>query len=345
MNFLVFAYVSTSVLGAISGVQFVSNLFWGKVLHNERVSMQHCIATTLLIVGVIVALAHSSKSTQNIYTPTDIVALYDCTYLWFISSLGVACVCCESIYQCIHRRDEQVRVANLPLLVNTPAEGGHNPELSQSTSDIPKRYMYSALVKPFAFAIPSTIIGTQAVIQSKCMAELLRASITARSWKCLNSAVVVAVAAAFILLVSLWLVRLQEGLARFDGLMIIPVLQCFWIITACVQGGVFFKESVELASFSLGIIILMIGVAVLASANSATEASTNPVSPEHSSIEFRAHGADVEGDEQSSIMSSGFPLASPMRPSIRPRSNASSQSSMWTLVGVDDRNPANLERL
>ena len=98
-------------------------------------------------------------------------------------------------------------------------------------------------------------------------------------------------------------------------------------------------------SWLLLLLELMIGVAVLASANSATEASTNPVSPEHSSVELRARGADVEGDEQSSIMSSGFPLASPMRPSIRPRSNASSQSSMWALVGVDDRNPANLERL
>ena len=318
-NVVAFAYASTSVLGAISGVQFVSNLFWGKVLHNERICAQHVIATALLVAGLCVALAHSSESKQTIYAPEDIVALYNRSYMWFLSCVGVVCVCCEVVYQCLQRRDELVRLANFSVNADIAKE-----EQSHHTN-WPKRYMYSQLVKPLTFAIPSTVVGTQAVIQSKCMAELLRASITAGSWKSLSSIVVATVVFAFILFISLWLVRLQEGLARFEGLVIIPMLQCFWIISACVQGGVFFQESLfmqkdELVSFTAGILILLVGVAVLASANDSAESSSELLAP----------SKECDGR----FMSSGFPLASPMRPSTHSRAN---NSSRWTLVDFDDK--------
>ena len=62
---------------------------------------------------------------------------------------------------------------------------------------------------------------------------------------------------------------MNKGLALFDGLFIIPVLQVFWTFFSIVSGGIYFQEfnsfaPGQMAGFSLGVFIVFVGVYLLA---------------------------------------------------------------------------------
>jgi hypothetical protein len=65
--------------------------------------------------------------------------------------------------------------------------------------------------------------------------------------------------------VYFWLTRLNGGLKLFDGLVIIPLCQAFWTISAIVQGGMYFKEFAGFSGpqsigFGSGVVLMLIGV-------------------------------------------------------------------------------------
>jgi len=68
---------------------------------------------------------------------------------------------------------------------------------------------------------------------------------------------------------SFWLTRMNQGLALFDGLFIIPVLQVFWTFFSIVSGGIYFQEfhsfaPGQMVGFSCGVLVVFFGVYLLA---------------------------------------------------------------------------------
>ena len=65
-----------------------------------------------------------------------------------------------------------------------------------------------------------------------------------------------------------WLTRLDEALARFEPLLIIPLLQSQFILYATLSGGIFFQEfasmsGAQVLGFTLGIATELSGLALL----------------------------------------------------------------------------------
>eukprot|EP00602_Paraphysomonas_sp_CaronLab_P009074 CAMPEP_0185026306 /NCGR_PEP_ID=MMETSP1103-20130426/10228_1 /TAXON_ID=36769 /ORGANISM="Paraphysomonas bandaiensis, Strain Caron Lab Isolate" /LENGTH=304 /DNA_ID=CAMNT_0027559825 /DNA_START=543 /DNA_END=1457 /DNA_ORIENTATION=- len=124
----------------------------------------------------------------------------------------------------------------------------------------------NGIVRPSTYAIVSATVGTQSVLQSKCLAELIKATINGENQ--FNKPFVYIIVLVFALGLSFWLYRMNAALKKFDGLIIIPLLQVFWTTSAILQGGVYFQEFVKFkpqqtVGFLSGVVIVFIGVYLL----------------------------------------------------------------------------------
>jgi hypothetical protein len=134
---------------------------------------------------------------------------------------------------------------------------------------------FNSIVRPFCYSLVSATIGTQSVLQSKCLAELLKRSIVDKENVSNNQFVewyLYFVFTLFLAGLTFWLYRLNSALKLFDGLIIIPVLQVCWTTSAIIQGGIYFKDfqgfsNSQAIGFSGGIFIVFVGVYILTSGN------------------------------------------------------------------------------
>ena len=113
----------------------------------------------------------------------------------------------------------------------------------------------------------SAIVGTQSVLQSKCLAELLKATFEGDNQ--FTHWFLYVILLGFLAGLSFWLYRMNAALKKFDGLIIIPLLQVFWTTSAILQGGVYFQEfdkfsRAQSIGFTMGVLIVFIGVYLLA---------------------------------------------------------------------------------
>jgi len=126
---------------------------------------------------------------------------------------------------------------------------------------------HSNLYLPLLYATFSAIIGTQSVVQAKCLSILLRA--TANGDSQLGNWFTYFVLLAWLASTSFWLTRMNTALSMFDGLFIIPVLQVFWTFFSILSGGIYFEEfdsfsPGQMCGFSFGVIVVFVGVYMLA---------------------------------------------------------------------------------
>jgi hypothetical protein len=168
-------------------------------------------------------------------------------------------------------------------------------------------------VRPVTYSLVSALVGTQSVLQSKCFAELVKATINGDNQ--FNQLFVYFVILNFVCGLSFWLSRMNTALKMFDGLIIIPLLQVFWTTCAILQGGVFFQEFLKFTPlqsffFLLGVFIVFVGVFLL---------TPHPK---------QSHGAELLPTESENSMMGGGVLSG--------SSDHSSASATATASGVPD---------
>lgn len=178
-TFVSFAYGSQSLLASLGTLQFISNVFFSRFVLQQTISWKVIIATVLIVIGVVVTVSFSNHS-SDVYTVQDLLQLYDREYLFFLEVLGLALV-----------------VQSLVYLMYTQRERAKSP--------LP----LSVIIRPITFASVAATIGSQAVLQSKCMAEILRSSTYGDAQQ--SQWFVIVIAAVFVLGVIIWLVCLNEG--------------------------------------------------------------------------------------------------------------------------------------
>jgi hypothetical protein len=110
-------------------------------------------------------------------------------------------------------------------------------------------------------------VGTQSTLQAKCLSELA----AALDASALGDSVTYLTLLGFLGGTAFWLYRMNEALALFEPLFIIPVLQVFWTFFATLNGGIFFREFMQPAflergvgGFALGVGVIFAGVYFLA---------------------------------------------------------------------------------
>ena len=248
-NFLSFGCAAQSLLASLGGVQFLANCLFGVVILGETLTRMHIFASIVLACGLGLSVGFSEHE-QDTFSLENIQQLYDMRWLVFcFGELSIILVF-ETVYQVYSSQ----------------------PELPGAQ-----------VIKPLTYSFVSACFGTQSVLQSKCIAELIKTFFITNNWDVLWNREVLCMLGAFLFFLSIWLRRLMSALSMYDGLTIIPILQVNWTLCAIVQGGVFFREfddytSSQLAFFMLGIALILIGVFVLAG-SSVKPASAKNVAP------------------------------------------------------------------
>ena len=152
-----------------------------------------------------------SSHESIVYTAKDLLSFYDFDFNMYALSMLVLLVV---IVLCYRNMSNRVKLGELVA--------------------------HSNLLLPLMYAVSSAIIGTQSVVQAKCLSILLRASLDGESQ--FGNWFMYFVLVAWLCSTSFWLTRMNRALSMFDGLFIIPVLQVFWTFFSIVSGGIYFEE-------------------------------------------------------------------------------------------------------
>lgn len=236
VNFSSFAFAAQSLLAALGTVQFVSNVFFAKFVLGEVLTVRIIVATAIIVFGLVMAILFSNHASEA-YTSEDLMALYTPGYFLFLIFMAVLLISTHILYSIYTYNEEN----------GSPLPG-------------------SGIVRPAAYSIVSAVVGTQSVLQSKCFAELVKASVNGNNQ--FDHFFVYAIVVGFLCGLSFWLYRMNAALKMFDGLIIIPLLQVFWTTSAILQGGVYFQEFSKFTTrqtlfFLLGVAIVFFGVYLL----------------------------------------------------------------------------------
>lgn len=258
-TFASFAFGAQSLIASLESVQFVSNVVFAKYVHKEKITMRMLFATLSIVAGNIMVVIFSNHEAQN-YTSDKLIHLYATNtayqaYLCLAFLLWILTAWLYSSY--FHSR-----------MVLRQLRWNHS------------------FIEPLAYSISSTIIGTQAVLNSKSLALLIGATTTGTKNE-FGFWYVYLMLATWLVLVVFWLRRLDLGLSLFPPLFIIPVIQVFFVFFAILCGGIYFQEFITFSvtqyiGFCVGVILILMGVYGLAPVDMVlyipkgpTEASSN----------------------------------------------------------------------
>ena len=247
LTFAAFGFAAQSLLAALESIQFVSNVGLAKYLHKEIITNRMLIATSTIILGNVLVVIFAQHSSA-LFSSQDIINLY-LTNTAYQAYLVVAFV--------------------LWLIFHLTFLKYYNARVFEKR-ELPRH----SLMEPLAFSVSSALIGTQAVLQAKCMSMLIQVS--ARGDNEFQKPTVWVLLFAWIFFVVFWLKRLDLGLKLFPPLFIIPVLQVFFIFFAILCGGIFFEEFNEFSTgqyvgFVFGVLMILTGVYGLAPLDSKKE--------------------------------------------------------------------------
>lgn len=121
---------------------------------------------------------------------------------------------------------------------------------------------------PALFAIQSASLGCLSVLLAKSLSGFLRTSVADDNQTA--SPVFYLVLFLWFGFMVFWLSRMNKALRMFDGVVIIPTLQVFWIVFSIISGGIFFKEfsaysAGEMTGFVFSVFLILMGVVLLTS--------------------------------------------------------------------------------
>eukprot|EP00953_Heterococcus_sp_UTEX-ZZ885_P001392 1264-Heterococcus_DN1.PRE.2 len=272
LNFISMGFAPQSLLASLGSVQFISNVVFGKVILKETVTIRIVLGTATIISGNIITVLFSPRQEAN-YNKADLVSFYDSDYQLLLLVELIAAISMHMVHAHYGRRREKGSV--LPA---------------------------TDIIMPLAYATCSAIIGTQSVIQAKCLSELL--NMTFRGDNQLVYPFTYAVTVLWLGTTVFWLVRMNKALQQFHGLFIIPALQVFWSFFSIVGGGVYFEEFQELSDadlgvFTVGVFIVFTGVYIMAPKSTTSTSSLQQPSEASYSMMHRhdtissSHSTDI----------------------------------------------------
>ncbi|OVA09722.1 Magnesium transporter NIPA [Macleaya cordata] len=240
LNFISFGYAAQSLLAALGSVQFVSNIAFAYFVLKKRVTVKVLVATAFIVLGNIFLVAFGNHQSP-VYTTEQLAEKYsNIIFLLYCIILILIVVFHHSIY----------RKGELLLSVS-----GHdlNP------------YWHTLL--PFSYAIVSGAIGSCSVLFAKSLSNLLR--LTMSSDYQLHSWFTYSMLLLFLSTAGFWMARLNEGLALFDAILIVPMFQIAWTFFSICTGFVYFQEyqvfdALRTTMFILGMTSVFVGISLLA---------------------------------------------------------------------------------
>ncbi|KAF3777220.1 putative magnesium transporter [Nymphaea thermarum] len=240
LNFISFGYAAQSLLAALGSVQFVSNIAFAYFVLNKTVTQKVVVATAFIVLGNLFLVAFGNHQSP-VYTPEQLVEKYSNLIFLFYLLILMFIV---GIAQYAYRRAEL--------------------SLSVFSFDL-SPYWHTLL--PLSYAIVSGAIGSCSVLFAKSLSNLLRLTMSSRYQ--LHSWFTYSMLLFFLSTAGFWMARLNEGLALFDAILIVPMFQIAWTFFSICTGFVYFQEyqvfnSLRASMFLLGMMSVFIGISLLA---------------------------------------------------------------------------------
>lgn len=260
-TFASFGFGAQSLLASLESIQFVSNLVFAKYVHNETVTVRMMLATVSIVVGNVLVVIFAEHSAV-LYHSTGMIHLYvvNSAYHGYLVCAFVLWAVTNYVYLTYHH--SRVKLGKMLWK--------HN------------------FLEPFCFAMSSAIVGTQAVLNSKCMSMLIQVSARGEKNE-FESWYIWFILVTWIMMVAYWLHRLDKGLELFPPLFIIPVMQVFFVFFAILCGGIYFEEfthftASQFIGFIFGVSMILGGVYGLAPPGMKLTMPVDHVAPVESQI-------------------------------------------------------------
>ncbi len=225
-NFLSFSYGTQSLLSALAAIQFVTNIFFGAVVNGETVTLRIVIGTVVICAGVTLIVVFGPKKEENY----DIGALISLWAQWpiltWVAGNAFFFVAFEILRRKIaNREDETLRAADaLAGGTASSPRGGESEETLRDKAAFLRNW------RGVVYGSTSAILGSQSTLFMKSLSELLKGLLTRGEFGALINPFTYAILGGFVGSLAFWLMRLNRGLAEFDALFIVPVMQVQWCV-------------------------------------------------------------------------------------------------------------------
>jgi len=241
LSFVSFAFAAQSLIASLDSVQFVSNVVFAKYVHKETITYRMLFATLSIVAGNILVVIFSDRAAHS-YTSDNLIDLYvtNTAYQAYLCLAFLMLV----IVTWVYRRYYHSRMVLRQLLWK------------------------HSFVEPLAYSISSSIIGTQAVLNSKTLALLISATLKGDKNE-FGFWYLYVILGTWLILVGFWLKRLDQALSLFPPVFIIPCMEVFFMLFAITCGGIYFKEFesfgfMQYIGFCAGVLLILTGVYGLA---------------------------------------------------------------------------------
>ncbi|KAH9328480.1 hypothetical protein KI387_000588, partial [Taxus chinensis] len=287
LNFISFGYAAQSLLAALGSVQFVSNVAFAYIVLKEKVTGRVLLATALIVSGNIFLVAFGNHQSP-VYTPEQLMEKYT-NQVFILYCMGLLLL--VGVNHFIYRRGEQL----------LSISGRHNN----------KSYWHQLL--PLAYAVVSGAIGSHSVLFAKSLSSLLRLTISGDSQ--LHGWFTYIIVSLFLCTAAFWMARLNDGLALFDAILIVPMLQITWTFFSIFTGFIYFQEykvfdTLRTSMFLIGIILVFAGISLLAPDDSkVSEEKLPPPSAQESSPLIHNFNRSCELDAEQRDIKEGRSIA------------------------------------
>ncbi|GLJ46134.1 hypothetical protein SUGI_0971880 [Cryptomeria japonica] len=255
LNFISFGYAAQSLLAALGSVQFISNVAFAYIVLKEKVTGRVLLATVLIVFGNIFLVAFGNHQSP-VYTPEQLMEKYT-NQVFLLYCLGLLLI--VAVSHSIYRKGEQL----LSIF------GRHNI----------KSYWHQLL--PLTYAVVSGAIGSHSVLFAKSLSSLLRLTINGDSQ--LHGWFTYIILSLFLSTAAFWMARLNDGLAVFDAILIVPMFQIAWTFFSIFTGFIYFQEYkvfdiLRTSMFLIGISLVFAGISLLAPDDSKGSEAKQPSS-------------------------------------------------------------------
>ncbi|KAL9384905.1 hypothetical protein Peur_021915 [Populus x canadensis] len=240
LNFISFGYAAQSLLAALGSIQFVSNIAFAYFVLNKMVTVKVLVATAFIVLGNIFLVAFGNHQSP-VYTPEQLAEKYsNMTFLFYCLVL----ILLVALHHYIYRRGEII--------------------LAISGQDLRP---YWQMLLPFSYAVVSGAVGSCSVLFAKSLSNLLRLAMSSDYQ--LHSWFTYSILLLFLSTAGFWMTRLNEGLALFDAILIVPMFQIVWTFFSICTGFVYFQEyqvfdALRTTMFILGMTSVFVGISLLA---------------------------------------------------------------------------------
>lgn len=254
-DFVALTLAPQSIVATLGCLTLVAQVIWAPLLLGERLSPRHYVATGLILIGVSLAVVYGPRGDAHLALPA-LLARFGSASLAGYAAVVLAAV--AGIWVTVAYVER--RFAGLPakpaLVDYVLAPGSANAAACSPACD-----GRLARFHRVAYGMLSGFAGAQVVLLGKFVGETAAITLSGNTAALVQPALY-AVILCLAVSVAGQIYFMNEGVARFQTLYVLPVFQAVWTLTSVLGGLVVYGEWAELGRSTTRKVVFPLGIAV-----------------------------------------------------------------------------------